>query len=376
MSRLRYVEPVTPRRARGLVREVYREVRQDFGLLGDPRGSRSPYLAHSPAPELLAGMWSCQYETMLVGQVPRAQKELVATVISALNECPFCVDAHAALSQAAGGERLPRSLAGDWLAALRDPRDRDLARWAAASRTPGSPELAGPPFAQADAPELIGTALAFHYINRVVLVFLGEEPVLPAHAALQRVGARLLALAARGPLRRSREPGRSLRLLPTAEAGDDLAWARPAPHIAAALAQSAAAAQRAADVVIPPSAQARLTDVLASWEGADPGISTDWFLEQLGGLDPDAAAVARICLLTALAPYRLGERDVAAFRAVRPGDRDLVVAVCWAALAAARRVGSWLAPRPGAPGSPDSARSSRARRPPPLAAHRPAPGPS
>jgi AhpD family alkylhydroperoxidase len=326
-------------------------VRQDFGLLADPRG-RSPYLAHSPAPELLAGVWSCQYETMLVGRVPRAHKELVATVVSTLNECPFCVDAHAVLAEAAGTTRLPRRLGGAWFDALGDSHCRALARWAAATRTPASPELARPPFAPADAPEIAGTAVAFHYINRVVLVFLGDQPVLPAQPALRRLGAGLLALTARGALRRARAPGRSLGLLPSAEPGDELAWARPAPRVAAAFAQLTACAQRCADVVIPASAQARVHEVLARWEGADPGISDAWCVEQLAGLESGAAAVARVCLLTALAPYRLGERDVAAFRAVRPSDRDLVVAVCWAALATARRVGSWLAPAPGTPLAP------------------------
>src|SRR3984893_15769734 len=144
VSTLRYIEPIKPSRARGVVREVYREIRHDFGLLGDPRGGRSPYLAHSPAPELLAGMWSCQYETMLVGRVPRAEKELVGAVISALNECPFCVDAHAVLSEAAGGERLPHRLTGDGLAPLGDPRRRARAGGAAATRAARKPELADP----------------------------------------------------------------------------------------------------------------------------------------------------------------------------------------------------------------------------------------
>ena len=95
---MRFIEAVGPREADGLVARVYGEVKRDFALLRDPDGN-SPFLAHSPHPELLAGMWSVLYETVLVeGAVRRADKEAVAAAVSRSNDCPFCVEAHALLS--------------------------------------------------------------------------------------------------------------------------------------------------------------------------------------------------------------------------------------------------------------------------------------
>lgn len=50
---MRFIKPVTPLRAGGLVGQVYREVSHDFGLLRDPNGN-SPWLGHSPHPEVLS----------------------------------------------------------------------------------------------------------------------------------------------------------------------------------------------------------------------------------------------------------------------------------------------------------------------------------
>jgi hypothetical protein len=54
---MRFIEPVTPRQADGLVAEVYGEIKRDFALLQDLAGN-SPFIAHSPHPELLSAMWS------------------------------------------------------------------------------------------------------------------------------------------------------------------------------------------------------------------------------------------------------------------------------------------------------------------------------
>jgi AhpD family alkylhydroperoxidase len=346
---LRYIEPIPPRKATGLVNEVYKDVRREFALFRDPRTGRSPYLAHSPAAELLAGVWSVQYESMLVGRVPRADKEAIGAAISALNECPFCCDAHAVLSEAAGGERLRFPPHQTELQQIADPRRRALIEWAAATRSPTSKVLANPPFDEAAAPEIIGTAVAFHYINRVVLVFLGDESVLPTGGGPRRLTERLLALYALRAIRRRHEPGRSLRLLAEADLPADLAWAKPVPHVAGAWARMAAAVEAAAEGVLPASVRALVKGAIDEWDGADPGLSRVWIDDRVAGLDDRSRAVAQLGLLVALAPYQLHDADVASFRAIRRSDRDLVVAVAWSAFATARRISRWLTGRaPGA----------------------------
>src|SRR5438445_369067 len=174
---MRFIHPVMPSQAGGLVADVYGEVRHDFALLRDPSGN-SPFLAHSPQPQLLAGVWSVLYETVLVdGAVARADKEAIAATISRVNDCPFCVGAHALLSAVAGERRDRSALIGGAADAIADARRRELVAWAAATRDPASEQLARPPFSPEEAPEVIGTALLFHYVNRVVEVFQGHQPM-------------------------------------------------------------------------------------------------------------------------------------------------------------------------------------------------------
>src|SRR3972149_3042849 len=93
---IKYIHPVKPGSAQGLVADVYVQVKRDFGRIAEP------FLMHSPLPQLLAGAWMVCRETELVGNVPREVKEAVAAAVSQLNQCPYCVDAHTIMLDAAG----------------------------------------------------------------------------------------------------------------------------------------------------------------------------------------------------------------------------------------------------------------------------------
>src|SRR5207248_295190 len=86
-------------------------------------------------------------------------------------------------------------------------------------------KMLAPPTAPSHAPELIGTAVAFHYYNRVVNVFLRESPF-PSHVPesakpkARKVLGGVLRPAEDGP-----PPGDSVALLPAAPLPDDLSWA-------------------------------------------------------------------------------------------------------------------------------------------------------
>ena len=84
LTQVRYVSPVRPGAAQGLVGRVYEQVEREFGVL-------APSLVlHSPAPQVLAASWLMLRETLLVvRKVERAAKEAVATTVSLGNACPW-----------------------------------------------------------------------------------------------------------------------------------------------------------------------------------------------------------------------------------------------------------------------------------------------
>src|SRR5215471_10127748 len=189
-NRVHYITPVAPKQAQGQLAAVYKKIRQELGLLPEP------FTLHSPAPTLLAGFWSVFRTSLLVGMAARGAKEAVAAAVSDLNRCPWCVDAHTTMLYATGHQHTAQAILSDGDRSHLPEALRAIVDWAYATRTPGVPALAHPPFRSEQAGEFLGTALAFHYLNRMVSVFLTETflPTIPwMRAASRRMGGWLFA---------------------------------------------------------------------------------------------------------------------------------------------------------------------------------------
>jgi AhpD family alkylhydroperoxidase len=314
---------VKRRHATGLVLDVYRQVERDFKMLAPPTA------LHSAAPEMLAASWMILRETLLVqGVADRASKEAVATGVSVANGCPYCEDVHgmtlAAISDAAG------------------QADSDLfVKWARESATASGSGAA--PFTPDQAPELIGTAVAFHYYNRMVNVFLRDSPF-PSHVpesakpkARKVLGGVLRPSATGGP-----RPGDSVDLLPAVPLAEDLGWAQPNPVVADAFTRAFAAIDAAGTRSVPETVRALVHTRLSIWDGEAPGLSRSWVNQAVADL-PDADQPAgRLALLIALASYQVDEGLIEAFRDTAPGDATLLELAAWSSMAAARRISTWL----------------------------------
>ncbi|MEV4054534.1 carboxymuconolactone decarboxylase family protein [Amycolatopsis sp. NPDC049688] len=316
----RYVGVVPRRRATGLVAEVYRQVERDFSMLAPP------VALHSAAPEALAAAWTVLRETLLAqGLAGRAAKEAVATGVSAANSCPYCVDVH-----------------GMTLAAIQaGPETAGLEAWARASAT-GAADA--PPFPPAQAPELIGVAVAFQYYNRMVNVFLRESPF-PSHVpeSAKPQARRVLGGVLRPPSGPGPRPGDSVDLLPEAPLTEDLGWASSNAVVADAFARAYAATEAAGERSVPPAVRTLLQDRLSTWDGKPPGLSRAWLEEAVADLTEADRPAGRLALAVALASYQVDEALVDAFRTTAPNDATLIELASWASMAAARRVSVWLA---------------------------------
>lgn len=317
----RHVKVVPPRKASGVVDEVYRQVERDFRMLAPP------VALHSAAPPVLAASWMILRETLLAqGDADRASKEAVATGVSVANECPYCADVH-----------------GMTLAALADASDRSaLEEWAQASATAAT--AGTPPFPPEQAPELIGVAVAFQYYNRMVNVFLRDSPF-PSHVpesakpkARQVLGGVLRPSPGGGA-----RPGESLDFLPAAPLPEDLSWARANASVADAFARAYAAIEAAGSRSVPGSVRTLVLGRLSTWDGQPPGISRSWVADAVAGLPEADRPAGRLALVIAHASYQVDEDLVDEFRRTAPGDDTLIELAAWASMAAARRISTWLA---------------------------------
>jgi AhpD family alkylhydroperoxidase len=329
LAQIRYVSPVMPGRAEGLVGRVYAQAERDFGLVAPP------LVLHSPAPALLAATWLMLRETLLAnGSATRGQKEVVAAAVSVANECPYCVAVHSAAVRTLVGGSVPAEIAAGRFEDVADPVLRDTALWARETGLAGRSR----PAPVDNLPELAGVAVTFHYLNRMVTIFLPASPLPPLTP--KPMGGWVMGMLASAMIASSPVPGASLDLLPDAPLPAEFSWAAGESPIAAALARAAAAIDAAGNRTIPVSVREFVLERLRDWDGKAQGPSRAWVEDPVGLLPAADRPIGRLALLTAFAPYQVMEADIGA---VRPtGDDALLALTSWSSMAAARRIGSML----------------------------------
>jgi len=342
LGQIRHVDPVWPDAARGLVARVYGQLEREFGMLAPP------VALHSPAPTVLAACWLMLRETLLAaGRVDRPTKEAIAAAVSLRNACPYCVDVHSATLNGLLPGRDAAAIAAGRVDAVAAPELRAIAAWA---RGDGE----APPFPAGQAAELVGVAVAFHYLNRMVNVFLGDSPIPAGAPAVIRRGAwRAFGRVMRPYARRDREPGYALDLLPPVPPPDDLSWTAGSPFVAEAMARSYAAIDEAGESAVPAAVRGLVAVRLARWDGGPTGLGRAWVDEAVAGLPAGERAAGRLALLAAFASYQIDQSVIDGFRRDRPDDAALIRLTGWASLAAARRIGvaMWSTPAPVPPGA-------------------------
>jgi AhpD family alkylhydroperoxidase len=324
--------------------EAVRQIQRDFGMLAPP------FALHLPAPDLLSAVWMIFREVMYARGVGRDTKEAVAAAVSATNACPYCVEAHATMLEALGGGQPAAAISSGAIDTITDPGMRGIVAWARATRRPDAPILRKRPFPDRDAPELVGTAVAFHYVNRMVNIFATDSPFPFTWQRAKPFARRIAVPLFRKLLSRTVTPGDSLKLLPSAELPQDLAWAAADPVIADAFARAAAAFDAAGRRALPDRVRDLVTDRLATWSGEDLGISRSWVETAVEPLPRIDQPLGRLALLAAFASHQV-DAELLNNARTRPGpigDRTLLVAAGWASFTTARRIGGFTARRIGA----------------------------
>ncbi|MEV0223828.1 carboxymuconolactone decarboxylase family protein [Streptomyces sp. NPDC050704] len=323
-SPFRYTEPIPPKAATGRAAQVYEQLAEDFGI-----GDAAPFVALSSAPELLAPAWALLRESLIAGAGTRTGKELAAVGVSRANRCPFCADAHTMLLHATGDHALAERLAHG-----KPPENEEHARvlaWGEATRTPGSPDVSALPFPAAHTPGYVGTALSFHFINRIVSSLVTEN-LLPGNAQRFRVVRSLGGRSLGRTVRRNIAPGASLALLDedTTGPGPGPSWAAGATVGPAYTALRTATTAGAG--LLTEADRTLVQETVGAWDGTHPPLA------RRDLPDREDRPGARLALLAALAPYRIADEDVAAWKKPPYTDHCLVHLIAWGAFTAVDRI--------------------------------------
>lgn len=323
----RFFTPAKALAATGLTAEVYRQLRDEF------LGPVPTFQALSAVPEVLAATWALMREALLAGDASRVDRELVASAVSRANRCRFCVDAHVMLLHALSEHELAEVIARGGTPP--EPRHAELAGWAEASRSPKAAAWTSP-----YGPEVTGTLLAFHFINRIVSALLDPDLLpggLQRSQAVRSVGGRLYARTAR----ERKESGRSLSLLDAGSTAPP-AWAGDSP-VGVAYASLRNAALQGGDLLGDVARQTVTATV--RWEdGKFPARPADWAVDLVRDVPGTDRIGTRIALLAAFAPSAISAGDVALWRLSHPADADLVRLVAYGAITATDHVARALTP--------------------------------
>ena len=335
---MRYVDAVPMHRANGLTKNIFKMINEDFFRNGS-------LTSRSKVPELMAAIWMGGREAMLVeDKVDRTTKDAITAVLSRINDCPYCEDMLISLVHAAGDHKT----ASDIYAHGKFDGNQDLLgrrlRWILDISTKKSADDLGTPFTERQLPEVIGTLMGMHDINRFSHVVMSDTAV-PTPFGMRKLkdwALRLFAIELKATRSRSLEPGRSLSLLPPAELPPDMQWAKPNPRIADAVSRWTAAVERESAVVIPPRVKKVVLDALARWDGLPMPLSADWIKQDLQDLEGRERQLACFAIVVAKASYRTTPKMV---EEVMGEDRDqerFIRILAWSSFSAARRLAQVL----------------------------------
>ncbi len=330
---MRYVSAVPTRKARGLTKEVYDMIREDFFKNGS-------LTSRSKVPELMAAIWTGGREAMLVeDKVDRTTKDAISAVLSQVNDCPYCEDMLVSLVHAGGKHDAAEDILAQNDLQTTDAELRRRLEWVQAVATPGVEDIPPVPFTPEQLPEVLGTLMGMSDINRFSHVVMEDSPV-NAPLGLQSikaVGLRLFGSELEATRRRALEPGRALSLLPPADLPEDMSWAESNPRVADALARWTATVEREARDVVSRKVQRAVETSLHAWKGERMPISRSWVETEISGLDGTDREIARLAMVLAKAPYQVDERMA---EAVLGDDRDeerFIRILTWASFTGARR---------------------------------------
>jgi AhpD family alkylhydroperoxidase len=291
LSVFRHVTPVGPEAAAGVVADVYDHVNTEFSSIGPA------VMMLSPAPELLAPGWALLRESLVAGAVPRWRKEIVTVTVSQLNECDYDIAGHLMFLRLAGGEAI-----ADALERGEQTAESELVHWA----RHGGPR----PFSPAEAPEYVGTALALHFVNRLVNVLINAD---------LRPGTMQVPAFDGGPVARAihqdRTPGDSLKLLKSLPDSGIPEWAGDSPvgPAYAALRNAALLGRH----LLSEEAQQTVEEAIAK-----------------NNLEPVTDPGARVAILAGLAPKLITDGDIATWRTDEFTDHCLLHLLAYGAMTA------------------------------------------
>ncbi len=334
---IKYINYIAPSNATGLIAEIYNQMKRDFGRIAEP------VALHSIIPELLASNWCVLRETNVTeDKVKRNVKDAIATTVSKINKCPWCVDAHTIMLIGLKYAKVAKAIETGNLDIIDNFKVKSIIEWALSNRSPNSMIIKNPPFTEDEAPEIIGTAVYYHYINRMVSVLLNESPLPPNISIFKGFMKKIAGWNFSSSLRKTKMAGESLKFIRGFDSNNEFSWAKTNERVAKSFTAFKNVVEKIAEEYVPKEVITVLEDALEEWQGEDSSLSRNWTEKHVAGIDKYLKPVVRLSLLTAISPYQIDEKIISSYREFNANNEALLGTLSWASFLAATRIGKWL----------------------------------
>jgi hypothetical protein len=303
----------------------------DFGMVPPP------IAVHKTNNDIYASSWACLRETLVVGEVPRYFKEAVAAGTSEANKCPYCIDAHSMMFDIYKPGKSEHPSQEKSFHAM---NAEELQNWARACFSPAGsrPKRPFPKKLQA---EIVGTAVFFHYLTRIVTIYLGDSLILRKLNWSVPLMMPFMRLVMGLNDRRSKTPGASqLKDVPR-NGGPE--WADK-DNVKIAFAQFQNVLEDNIHKVLDITVIEFINSFLSTWERVSDSLSKSWVNTYLDDWPEQGSLIkqqARFMLLTIGSPYMIVDKDKE-YLIEEMGYINLFAMTAWASLGAALKTGQLI----------------------------------
>lgn len=331
---IKFIDSIKPSEATGVVKEVYDQLKSEMGDVVEPISM------HALIPDLLTGIWGILRETVLVeDEVERKVKEAVGAAVSSSNECPYCVDAHTIMILGLKDKLVADAIVKKDLNLIKNDKVREIVNWSFNTKNFKSMAVNNPPFPSTHAPEIIGTAVFFHYLNRMVTIFLGST-ILPLNINfLKGIMKSMAAKMFSGVLAQKKEAGKVENSSSEIKA---LYWAQSNARLEHVFSYFFRVVSHLGKKSIPEEVREFMKDQIINWDGGDL-LNTRDLDTIVSVITPRNQPLARMLYLTAFSPHRIQEYHFEEFKLFYNGKDDHILsALSWASWISAVKIGDRL----------------------------------
>lgn len=319
-----------------MIKEVYSQLKEEMGDVVEPISM------HALFPELLVGIWSVLREVVLVeDQVLRRDKEAVGAAVSASNECPYCVDAHTIMIIGLKDQTTAKAIVKQDLSLITNSDLRDIVGWAFDSRNFKAHNIKNPVFDRKKAPEIIGTAVFFHYLNRMVTIFLGPT-ILPMNISFLKGAMKQMAAMMFSKVLQTEKKAKENQKKTKGVNDEILYWTRSNERIQLVYGYLKTVVDDIGQKYVPIEVRSFLQTHIDKWNGHD--LHSTKGLDQLvSDVSPKNQPLAKMLYLTAFSPHRIQSYHFDEFNLYYKGrDEAVLASLSWASFYAAARIGAKL----------------------------------